>query len=119
MRCAARSVIPTFSPMSRRRIPGSCAIETSTRAWLVKSDQFDGSPGCTQDRLGFLDSSVIHRDAEPPHPMTDADPHGEDIDDEAIRVLVRRLSRAHPSGGRVIERAAILAAGTHHAEVVS
>jgi hypothetical protein len=33
------------------------------------------------------------------------------VDDEAIRVLVTRLSRAHPSGGGVIERAAILAEG--------
>jgi hypothetical protein len=32
-------------------------------------------------------------------------------DDDAIRALVIRLSRAHPSGGRVIERAAILASG--------
>ena len=32
-------------------------------------------------------------------------------DDDAIRALVVRLSRAHPSGGRVIERAAILASG--------
>lgn len=33
------------------------------------------------------------------------------MDDEAIRTLITRLSRPHPSGGRVIERAAILAAG--------
>jgi hypothetical protein len=32
-------------------------------------------------------------------------------DDEAIRVLVARLARPHRSGGDVIERAAILAAG--------
>ena len=32
-------------------------------------------------------------------------------DDDAIRALVIRLSRAHPSGGKVIERAAILASG--------
>ncbi len=31
--------------------------------------------------------------------------------DEAIRALIRRLARAHPSGGRVIERALLLAAG--------
>lgn len=34
------------------------------------------------------------------------------MDEEAIRTLVGRLSRAHPSGGAVIERAAILAEGT-------
>ncbi len=31
--------------------------------------------------------------------------------DEAIRALIRRLARAHPSGGRVVERASLLAAG--------
>ena len=30
-------------------------------------------------------------------------------DDEKIRVVVKRLSRRHPSGGEVIERAAIIA----------
>jgi hypothetical protein len=33
------------------------------------------------------------------------------VDDRAITELVRRLSRPHASGGVVIERAAILAAG--------
>ena len=32
-------------------------------------------------------------------------------DDDAIRALVRRLSRRHRSGGRVIERAAVVASG--------
>jgi hypothetical protein len=31
--------------------------------------------------------------------------------DDAIQVVISRLSRPHPSGGRVIERAAILAEG--------
>jgi hypothetical protein len=31
------------------------------------------------------------------------------IDEETIRIVVRRLSRRHPSGGEVIERAAIIA----------
>jgi hypothetical protein len=34
------------------------------------------------------------------------------MDDDAIRSLVTRLARPHPSGGTVIERAAIAAAGT-------
>lgn len=34
------------------------------------------------------------------------------MDDLEINALVARLSRPHPSGGVVIERAAILAAGT-------
>jgi len=33
------------------------------------------------------------------------------MEDEAIRTLVTRLARPHPSGGEVIERAAILAEG--------
>jgi hypothetical protein len=33
------------------------------------------------------------------------------MDDDGIRVLVKRLSRPHPSGGDVVERAAILAEG--------
>jgi hypothetical protein len=32
-------------------------------------------------------------------------------DDDAIRALLRRLSRRHRSGGRVIERAAVIASG--------
>jgi hypothetical protein len=33
------------------------------------------------------------------------------VDDDAIRSLLTRLARAHPSGGTVIERAAVLAEG--------
>ena len=40
-------------------------------------------------------------------------------DDTAIRDLVVRLSRPHPSGGKVIERAAILAEGAGAADVVA
>jgi hypothetical protein len=41
------------------------------------------------------------------------------VDDEAIRTLVTRLSRPHPSGGEVIERAAILAEGADSAAVLT
>jgi hypothetical protein len=41
------------------------------------------------------------------------------IDDDAIRILVRRLSRPHRSGGEVIERAAILAEGPDSAAVLA
>jgi hypothetical protein len=34
------------------------------------------------------------------------------VDDDAIRHLLNRLARAHPSGGTVIERAAVVAEGT-------
>jgi len=38
--------------------------------------------------------------------------------DEAIRAIVTRLSRPHPSGGDVIERAAILAEGADGTAIV-
>jgi hypothetical protein len=41
------------------------------------------------------------------------------VDDDEIRGLVTRLARAHPSGGTVIERAAILAEGTDVAAVTA
>jgi hypothetical protein len=37
--------------------------------------------------------------------------------DDALRAVVTRLARRHPSGGRVIERAAILAEGAECAAV--
>jgi hypothetical protein len=40
-------------------------------------------------------------------------------DDDAVRAVVMRLSRAHPSGGRTIERAAILAAGTDSGAILA
>jgi hypothetical protein len=43
----------------------------------------------------------------------------EDGDDDAIRALVVRLSRPHRSGGEVIERAAIMAAGADSAAVIA
>jgi hypothetical protein len=41
------------------------------------------------------------------------------MDEEAIRSLVTRLARPHPSGGKVIERAAILAAGADSSAVLT
>jgi hypothetical protein len=41
------------------------------------------------------------------------------MDDDAILGLVTRLGRAHPSGGTVIERAAIMASGGDSAEVIA
>jgi hypothetical protein len=41
------------------------------------------------------------------------------VDDDAIRSLVTRLARAHPSGGTVIERAAIVAAGADFEAVMT
>jgi hypothetical protein len=41
------------------------------------------------------------------------------MDDDAICALLRRLARPHASGGEVIERAAILAAGADFAAVMA
>src|SRR4051812_45588462 len=41
------------------------------------------------------------------------------MDDDAIRALLTRLSRAHPSGGTVVERAAILAEGADFDAVIA
>jgi hypothetical protein len=41
------------------------------------------------------------------------------LDDDAIRSVVTRLARAHPSGGTVIERAAIFAEGADSDEVMA
>lgn len=41
------------------------------------------------------------------------------MDDDAIRAVVTRLARTHPSGGQVIERAAILAAGSDAQAVIA
>jgi hypothetical protein len=41
------------------------------------------------------------------------------VNDDAIRTLVTSLSRPHRSGGDVIERAAIMAAGAQATEVVT
>lgn len=61
-----------------------------------------------------------------PTPHDDGTPSGDDTpevepqetEEDAIRALVKRLSRPHPSGGRVIERAAILAAGPNSAAIL-
>jgi hypothetical protein len=42
-----------------------------------------------------------------------------EVDDDAIRALVTRLARPHSSGGKVIERAAILAEGTDSAAIMA
>jgi hypothetical protein len=41
------------------------------------------------------------------------------MDDQAIRSVVTRLSRQHPSGGQVIERAAVLAEGAESGAILA
>jgi hypothetical protein len=40
------------------------------------------------------------------------------MDEQAIRSVVTRLSRQHPSGGQVIERAAVLAEGAESGAIL-
>ncbi|HEV2814552.1 MAG TPA: hypothetical protein VGW10_14960 [Solirubrobacteraceae bacterium] len=48
------------------------------------------------------------------------EPRGEDTsEDDEIRALVTRLSRPHRTGGRVVERASLLAAGNDFAAVIA
>jgi len=41
------------------------------------------------------------------------------MDEGAIRTVVRRLSRQHPSGGQVIERAAVIAEGADSGAILA
>ncbi len=41
------------------------------------------------------------------------------MDEDAIRALLSRLARPHPSGGKTIERAALLAAGADFPQVIA
>jgi hypothetical protein len=41
------------------------------------------------------------------------------MDEEAIRSVVHRLSRQHPSGGRVVERAAVMAEGVDSGSILA
>ena len=43
----------------------------------------------------------------------------EPITDDEIRLVVERLSRPHPSGGRVIERAGVLAEGSRSGAILA
>jgi hypothetical protein len=41
------------------------------------------------------------------------------MDEEAIRSVIERLSRPHPSGGQVIERAAVVAEGIDSGSILA
>lgn len=41
------------------------------------------------------------------------------MDDDGIRAVLTRLSRRHPSGGVVVERAAVMAEGENSAAILS
>jgi hypothetical protein len=72
------------------------------------------SPESTFDRaagdppFGLTYDEIYPSDLEPAAP-----------DEDAIRAVVARLSRPHPSGGRVSERAAILAEGRNSSSIVA
>src|SRR3954469_14864000 len=59
MRGAARSVIPIVSPISRKRTPGSWAMQSITWAWLVRNDHVGAFLRAINARLWILDSLVI------------------------------------------------------------
>src|SRR5687768_1400454 len=54
-----------------------------------------------------------------PTPENDADDVRAPSDEEAIRDVVARLSRPHKTGGRVIERASLLSAGSDFAAALA
>jgi hypothetical protein len=41
------------------------------------------------------------------------------MDDPEIRALLSRLARPHPSGGQVVERAALLASGSDFPDIIA
>jgi hypothetical protein len=41
------------------------------------------------------------------------------MEEQAIRAVVTRLSRQHPSGGRMIERAAVIAEGAESSAILA
>jgi hypothetical protein len=45
--------------------------------------------------------------------------YAENVDDDAIRALLSRLARPNASGGKTIERAALLAAGVDFTQVIA
>jgi hypothetical protein len=51
--------------------------------------------------------------------MPDTDPTAAVTDEDELRLVVERLSRKDRSGGRVIERAALLAEGTRSAALIA
>ena len=51
-------------------------------------------------------------------PLMAPEPDPQTPDDDSIRALVRRLSRRHRSGGRVIERAAVVASGANGQAII-
>jgi hypothetical protein len=59
--------------------------------------------------------SEAHSDSSAP--MTDTSVSG--VDDDPIRSLLTRLARAHPSGGTVVESAAIRAEGADFEAVIA
>src|SRR5436305_13168351 len=62
-----------------------------------------------------MNGSVCSRSREAP----ELHRGGSAMDDSAIVALVTRLARPHPSGGRVIERAAVMAAGSDSPAVIA
>jgi hypothetical protein len=65
----------------------------------------------------------VNRDFDQPSDQPDDAPEdrptSSEHTDEAMRALVQRLGRPHKSGGRVVERASLLAEGADFAAVIA
>jgi uncharacterized protein (DUF58 family) len=79
---------------------------------------FSPSSGGAATEPTFRRAPYPRRPARKPVVVVRSDYAGH-MDDQAIRSLVTRLARAHPSVGDVIERAAILAEGADSRAVVT
>jgi hypothetical protein len=82
-------ISPSSTPHAHRRLSGS---GLSPARGISSTTHTTPTPDPTQCDAGIRNTVVC-------------------VDDDAIRSLLTRLARAHPDGGTVIERAAVMAAG--------
>src|SRR5215216_7315907 len=110
---------PWTSPQAQREAPQAQATETQPPQtppdWLSTCSPLSSCPG---GRPGARSRFITLRRSLPGALVEGGATVG-GVDDDAIRSLVTRLARAHPSGGTVIERAAVMAAGADSQEVMT
>src|SRR5688572_26499247 len=106
---------------ARSPAPMHVAAAMFTPASLIAAATSASAPGVFS--MSMTRSAANARPvSRPGHPEVYADPSTKVPlmrNDEEIRALLSRLSRRHPSGGTVIERAAIVADGADSAAVVA
>jgi hypothetical protein len=104
-------------PASVTSVPVAFPTASRPQAWaagtplLLLSTLLDLHPGSTDADVEAPAASATSR-------CVRKETSVDTVDDDAIRALVTRLARPHPSGGEVIERAAILAEGADFAAVM-